>query len=135
MKQLLSFLLGMCWLMNGWSQCEESIHAAEIALGKSYIANPQFNAGMLSAGDSLTFESVWLANNTYRIATSAGEKEQIDIRLFDQNNHLIFSGSEFDYPARWDFFIENSMTIRCVVRTIQVPETPFCLAVLTGFKK
>ena len=135
MKHHLSFLLGIFWLVNGWSQCEESIQAAESALGKSYIANPQFNAGMLLAGDSLTFESVWLANNTYRIATSAGEKELIDIRLFDQNNQLIFSGSEFNYPTKWDFFIENSMNIRCVVRAIEVPATPFCLAVLTGFKK
>jgi hypothetical protein len=135
MKQLLTFFLVIFWLVSGWSQCEESIHAAEVSLGKSYIANPQFNSGIVSAGDSLIFESVWLANNTYRIATSAGEQEQIDIRLFDQNNNLIFSGSEFNYPTKWDFFIENSMTVRCVVRPIQLSATPYCLTVLTGFKK
>jgi hypothetical protein len=135
MKRLIPFLLSICWLTNGWSQCVESLRAAEAALGKSFIANPQFHEAILSKSDSLTFESVWLANNTYRIATSASEEEQIDIRLFDQNNQLIFSGSEFNYPSKWDFFIENSMTVKCVVRPVQVPATPFCLTILTGFKK
>jgi hypothetical protein len=135
MNKLLPFFLSICWMTNGWSQCEESLNSAEAALGKSFIVNPQFNSAVLSVSDSLTFESVWLANNTYRIATSAGEKEQIDIRLFDQNNQLIFSGSEFNYPSKWDFFIENSMTIKCVVRPVQVASTPFCITVLTGFKK
>ena len=135
MIRLIPFLLSICWLTNGWSQCDESLRAAEAALGKSFIANPQFHEAILSQNDSLTFESVWLANNTYRIATSASEEEQIDIRLFDQNNQLIFSGSEFNYPSKWDFFIENSMTVKCVVRPVQVAASPSCLTVLTGFKK
>ena len=135
MKQLLPFFLCLCWLSSAWSQCEESLHSAEAALGKSFIVNPQFNSAVLSVNDSLTFESVWLANNTYRIATSAQENEQVEIQLFDQNNQLIFSGSEFNYPSKWDFFIENSMTVKCVVRPVKMNATPCCLTVLTGFKK
>ncbi len=109
--------------------------AAESAMGKTFIATPQFNMGQVSTGDSLSFEASWLANNTYRIATSSNDKQPVDIRLYDQNNNLIFTGAEFDYPEKWDFFIEHSMKVRCVIRPVNAPTSPLCLTVLTGFKK
>jgi hypothetical protein len=135
MKKLLSLSLFLALHSCVIAQCEESLKAAESAMGKAFIANPQFNMGQLSSGDSLSFESSWLANNTYRIATSSNEKQPVDIRLYDQNNNLIFTGSEFDYPGKWDFFIEHSMKVRCVIRPVNNSTTPFCLTVLTGFKK
>jgi hypothetical protein len=135
MKKLLSLSLFIALHSFVIAQCEESLKAAENAMGKAFITNPQFNMGQLSSGDSLTFESSWLANNTYRIATSSNDKQLVDIRLYDQNNNLIFTGSEFEYPEKWDFFIEHSMKVRCVIRPVNNPPSPFCLTVLTGFKK
>ena len=117
------------------AQCEQSMLAAEKAMGANFIADPQYIQGQLTGTDSLQFESVWLADNTYRIATSGSEKQRIAISIFDQNNNLIFNSSEFNYPTDWDFFVEQSMKIRCVVRPILVTNDAICVTVLTGFKK
>lgn len=117
------------------SQCEQSMLAAEKAMGDNFIADPQYVQGMLTNTDSLQFESVWLADNTYRIASSGSEKQRVAISLFDQNNNPLFNNSEFNYPADWDFFVEQSMKIRCVVRPMVETKEAICVTVLTGFKK
>ena len=117
------------------SQCEQSMLAAEKAMGENFIADPQYVQGMLTSNDSLQFESVWLADNTYRIASSGSEKQRVAISLFDQNNIPIFDNSEFNYPADWDFFVEQSMKVRCVVRPVIETNEAICITVLTGFKK
>jgi hypothetical protein len=128
----LIFLLAVS-TVRSWSQCESSLSAAEKAFGSNFIAEPHYLQGMLMQGDSLSFQTTWLADNTYRIATSSTELQRIKILVFDQNNNIVFNSSEFNYPSQWDFFIENSMAIRCVIRS-ELPE-PTCVAVLTGFKK
>jgi len=117
------------------SQCEQSMLAAEKAMGDNFIADPQYVQGMLTNTDSLQFESVWLADNTYRIASSGSEKQRISISLFDQNNNPIFKNAEFNYPTDWDFFVEQSMKIRCVIRPMVETNEAICVTVLTGFKK
>jgi hypothetical protein len=105
------------------------------ALGENFIAHPQYVQGTLTSADSLQFESVWLANNTYRIATSGSEKQRVAVSIFDQNNNPIFDNSDFSYAADWDFFVEQSMKIRCVVRPLAESNEVICVTALTGFKK
>ncbi len=135
MKKYALLLMLLMGYAIGRSQCEQSMLAADKALGENFIAHPQYVQGMLTNADSLQFESIWLANNTYRIATSATDKQRVAISLFDQNNNPIFNSSEFNYPADWDFFVEQSMKIRCVVRPIVATNETICVTVLTGFKK
>jgi len=135
MKKYALLLMLLMGYAIGRSQCEQSMLAADKALGENFIAHPQYVQGMLTSTDSLQFESVWLANNTYRLATSATDKQRVAISLFDQNNNPIFNSSEFNYPADWDFFVEQSMKIRCVVRPIVATNETICVTVLTGFKK
>jgi hypothetical protein len=117
------------------AQCEQSMLAAEKVMGANFIADPQYIQGQLTGTDSLRFESVWLADNTYRIATSGSEKQRVAISIFDQNNNLIFDSLEFNHPADWDFFVDQSMKISCVVRPILTTNDAVCVTVLTGFKK
>jgi len=133
MKLIVVFLLLLGCPTLGWSQCEESLRKAEKTFGTNFIAEPNYVQGMLSQGDTLTFHSLWLVDNTYRIATSASDLERIRITIFDQNNNIIFDSAEFNYPADWDFFVENSLAVRCVIRS-EMTE-PGCVTVLTGFKK
>ena len=118
-----------------WCQCSESLRRAESALGEQYIAIPQHIETSLKPGDTLSFEAVWLANNTYRIATSQIENQKVEILLFDEKKNLIFKSSEFNYPRAWDFFIEHSLRITCIVRCLSASNEQQCLTVLTGFKK
>jgi hypothetical protein len=108
---------------------------AESALGEQYIAIPQHVETLIKPGDTLSFEAVWLANNTYRIATSQIENQNIEIILFDEKKNLIFNSSEFNYPRAWDFFVEQSLRITCIVRCLSASNEQQCLTVLTGFKK
>ena len=133
MKVTLSILLWMTASIQLWSQCEESLQIAEKTFGTNFIAEPQYVQGMISRDDSLSFTSLWLSENTYRIATSATEKERIKFIVFDKNNNIIFDSSEFNSPADWDFFVEQSLEVRCVVRCERTE--PICVTVLTGFKK
>jgi hypothetical protein len=116
-------------------QCEESMQAAEKNLGENYITDTRFAQTLISGDDSLVVNYVWLANNTYRIATSPLDNRQMNIKAFDQNNNLIFDNAAFGYPSAWNFFIEHSMPVRCVFRLMDKPVTPVCFTVLTGFKK
>jgi len=118
-----------------WCQCSESLRMAESALGEQYIAIPQHVETLIKPGDTLSFEAVWLANNTYRIATSQIENQNIEIILFDEKKNLIFNSSEFNYPRAWDFFVEQSLRITCIVRCLSASNEQQCLTVLTGFKK
>ena len=135
MKKLTLLLIIALCSSAARSQCEQSMLAAEKAMGENFIADPQYVQAMLTNTDSLQFESVWLADNTYRIASSGSEKQRVAISLFDQNNNPIFNNSEFNYPADWDFFVEQSMKIRCVIRPILESNEAICVTVLTGFKK
>jgi hypothetical protein len=135
MKKLTLLLMIALCSSAARSQCEQSMLAAEKAMGENFIADPQYVQAMLTNTDSLQFESVWLADNTYRIASSGSEKQRVAISLFDQNNNPIFNNAEFNYPADWDFFVEQSMKIRCVVRPIVATNETICVTVLTGFKK
>jgi hypothetical protein len=135
MKKFTLLLMAALCSSFAHSQCEQSMLAAEKAMGENFIAEPQYVQGMLTNTDSLQFESVWLADNTYRIASSGSEKQRVAISLFDQNNNPIFNNSEFNYPADWDFFVEQSMKIRCVIRPILESNEAICVTVLTGFKK
>ena len=135
MKKLTLLLIIALCSSAARSQCDQSMLAAEKAMGENFIADPQYVQAMLTNTDSLQFESVWLADNTYRIASSGSEKQRVAISLFDQNNNPIFNNSEFNYPADWDFFVEQSMKIRCVIRPILESNEAICVTVLTGFKK
>jgi hypothetical protein len=116
-------------------QCDESMQAAEKNLGENYITDTRFAQTLISGDDSLVVNYVWLANNTYRIATSPLDSRQMNIKAFDQNNNLIFDNAAFGYPSAWNFFIEHSMPVRCVFRLMDKLVTPVCFTVLTGFKK
>jgi hypothetical protein len=125
--------LALALKLNG--QCEQSFKTAETNLGQNFIVDPRHAQAIVSNGDSLTFQATWLASNTYRVATSSSEKQPVRFILFDQNNTPIFDSSEFNYPVKWDFFVEESMIIRCVVHTVIDISEPYCLTTLTGFKK
>jgi hypothetical protein len=135
MKKYVLFLIFAMGCAIAHSQCEQSMLAADKALGENFIAHPQYVQGTITSADSLQFESVWLANNTYRIATSGSEKQRVAISIFDQNNNPIFDNSDFSYAADWDFFVEQSMKIRCVVRPLAESNEVICVTALTGFKK
>jgi hypothetical protein len=123
----------MAFVCSG--QCDDSMKAAEKNLGENYITDTRFVQTVISGNDSLVVNYVWLANNTYRVATSSTGNQEINIQAFDQNNNLIFDNSAFGYPSTWNFFIEHSMPVRCVFRMMEKPVTPVCFTVLTGFKK
>jgi hypothetical protein len=116
-------------------QCDESMQAAEKNLGENYITDTRFAQTLISGDDSLVVNYIWLANNTYRVATSSTSNQEISIQAFDQNNNLIFDNAAFGHPSAWNFFIEHSMPVRCVFRLMAKPVTPVCFTVLTGFKK
>jgi hypothetical protein len=117
------------------SQCEDSIKDAEKALGKNFIADPHVLQATMQAQDSLAFESLWLEKNTYRIATSGNDHQRVSVLVYDENNTIVFDNSAFGSPPVWDFFVEHSMKVRCVVRFLNPTPQSHCLTVLTGFKK
>jgi hypothetical protein len=117
------------------AQCEESEAAAKQMLGENFIADPNFVQAQLAINDSLSFEALWLGNNTYRVAASSTDKAKIIIKLFDENNNLVFDNSAFNYPSAWTFFLEHSMKVRGVVQRVGGSDRSSCLTVITGFRK
>lgn len=117
------------------SQCDATMKEAEKALGTNFIADPHILQATMQAKDSLAFEALWLEKNTYRIATSGNDQQQVSVLVYDERNTIVFDNSAYGSPPVWDFFVEHSMKVRCVVRFLNPKLQPHCLTVLTGFKK
>ena len=135
MKSLQLIILILFASVRMAAQCDESEAAAKLLLGDLFIADPNFLQAQVAAEDSLVFETLWLGNNTYRVAASSTEKEKISIKLFDENNNLVFDNSAFNYPIAWTFFLEHSMKVRGVVKRAEGTGRPTCITVITGFRK
>jgi hypothetical protein len=135
MKYNLIFAIVSLLPASMWGQCAETLQIAERALGANFIEIPQHLEGSVKTGETLSFEAVWLANNTYRIATSQAENQKIEVIILDDKKNPIFNSAEFNYPQVWDFYVEYSQRISCFVRYVSDSNEPHCLTVLTGFKK
>lgn len=104
--------------------------------GKVFISDGQVYQAFVDAEQSAEFKVTLYGGSLYRIATTAGEKDNYVIfNVYDQERNLLFSNADYDNAPYWDFKIDN--TLDCYVEAYLDIDKKVsgCLVVLIGFNK
>jgi hypothetical protein len=104
--------------------------------GKVFISDGQVYKAFVDAEQSAEFKVTLYGGSLYRIATTAGTKDDYVIfNVYDQERNLLFSNADQDNAPFWDFKIDN--TLDCYVEAYLDIDKKVsgCLVVLIGFNK
>jgi hypothetical protein len=104
--------------------------------GKVFISDGQVYKAFVDAEQSAEFKVTLYGGSLYRVATTAGIKDNYVIfNVYDQDRNLLFSNADYDNHPYWDFKIDN--TLDCYVEAYLDIDKKVsgCLVVLIGFNK
>lgn len=104
--------------------------------GKVFISDGQVYQAFVDAEQSAEFKTTLYGGSIYRVATTAGSKDNYVIfNVYDQQRNLLFSNQDHNNAPYWDFKIEN--TLDCYVEAYLDIEKKVsgCLVLLIGFTK
>ena len=88
--------------------------SADTDAGKTFISDGQVYRAFVDAEQSAEFKVTLYGGSLYRIATTAGTKDNYVIfNVYDKDRNLLFSNADFDNQPYWDFRIDN--TLDCYV--------------------
>ena len=110
--------------------------SADVNQGESFISDGQVYKAFVDADQSAEFKVTFYGGSTYRIASTAGTKDNYVIfNVYDQDRNLLFTNKDFNNEPYWDFKIDN--TLDCYVEAYLDIDKKVsgCLVVLIGFKK
>src|SRR5690606_36054277 len=86
--------------------------ATKTNAGRGYISDGQVYQAFVDAEQSAEFKVTFYGKSWYRIATTAGTKDDYVIfNVYDQERNLLFSNADFDNEPFWDFYIDNTLDV------------------------
>ena len=109
---------------------------ADADKGTSFISDGQVYKAFVDADQSAEFKVTFYGGSSYRIAATAGTKDNYVIfNVYDQDRNLLFTNKDFNNEPYWDFKIDN--TLDCYVEAYLDIDKKVsgCLVVLIGFQK
>ena len=111
--------------------------ATKSASGRAYISDGQVYQAFVDAEQSAEFKVTLYGDSWYRIASSAGTKDDYVIfNVWDQDReHLLFSNMDFDNAPYWDFFIANTIDVYIEAYLDIDKKVSGCMVLLIGFNK
>jgi len=143
MKKLLLALAVVCAACGTQAQeCDSLVDVCYKYLspnknsGKVFISDGQVYKAFVDAEQSAEFKVTLYGGSLYRVATTAGTKDDYVIfNVYDQDRNLLFSNADHDNHPYWDFKIDN--TLDCYVEAYLDIDKKVsgCLVVLIGFNK
>ncbi len=143
MKKLLLILIAGFFSFGSFSQeCDSLVNVCYKYLsqdsksGKVFISDGQVYKAFVDAEQSAEFKVTLYGGSLYRIATTAGTKDDYVIfNVYDQDRNLLFSNADHKNHPYWDFKIDN--TLDCYVEAYLDIDKKVsgCLVVLIGFNK
>ncbi|MDG5800094.1 hypothetical protein QA597_06950 [Marinilabiliaceae bacterium ANBcel2] len=130
-------------LLSGFSQ----IAASQCTGFARNIARPMlepfrhdgnFNATYIEEGERAELYKTFFRGEEYRLVVTAVEAlPDIRVRVFDENQHLLFDNANHEYTKVWDFVAETTSNIMVQVIVHDLEEESVkggCLAILFGVK-
>jgi hypothetical protein len=106
------------------------------AMNRIFISDGQVYRAFLRDDEASEFQSTFYGGSTYRIATSAGIKDNyIIFEVFDTERNLLFSNEDYEYAPYWDFSVENSLNVTIEVKLDVDKKVSGCASVMIGFAK
>ncbi|NOQ70740.1 MAG: hypothetical protein GQ574_01990 [Crocinitomix sp.] len=110
--------------------------SADASVGKIFISDGQVYKAFVDAEQAAEFKVTLYGGSLYRIAATAGEKENYVIfNVYDKERNLLFSNQEYENKPYWDFKIDN--TLDCYIEAYLDIDKKVsgCIVVLLGFQK
>jgi hypothetical protein len=144
MKKIISLLtlVFLTGLSSYAQECDSLVNvcykylAADQKSGKVFISDGQVYKAFVDAEQSAEFKVTLYGGSLYRIAATAGEKDDYVIfNVYDKERNLLFSNKDHNNKPYWDFKIDN--TLDCYIETNLDLDKKVsgCIVVLLGFKK
>lgn len=119
--------------------CDSIVKITESYLkqdNKLFVSDGQVYKAFLDENQAAEFYTTLYGGTTYRIAASAGNKDNFIIfNVYDKDRNLIFSNKEYKNAPYWDFKVVN--TIECFVeaKLDLDKKVSGCAVLLIGFKR
>jgi hypothetical protein len=143
MKNILGILLVSLFVNMSYAQecdsltyiCYEYLKV-DMKNDKPFISDGQVYQAFVDVEQSAEFKVTLFGGSFYRIATTAGKRDNYVIfSVYDMDRNLLFTNEDFNNKPYWDFKIEN--TIDCFVEArIDIDKkVSGCLVVLLGFQR
>ena len=109
---------------------------SDIKNNKVFISDGQVYQAFVDVDQSAEFKITLFGGTLYRIATTAGLKDDYVIfNVYDQDRNLLFSNEDYDNKPYWDFKVDN--TIDCYIEAYLDLDKKVsgCLVILLGFQR
>ncbi|MFP4041713.1 MAG: hypothetical protein ACLFPH_05565 [Bacteroidales bacterium] len=145
MKKLYNSIFILFLLMiipfNGQSQCKhfaKQICKQEL---EPYIHDGNYNAAVLTEGESAEMYKTFYSGQNYRVAICAANNlPDIHFQILDVDRNVLYDNSKDDFDSTWDFYPENSQQLIIslkVKNSDQDTEEPVsgCVAIMIGLKE
>jgi len=104
--------------------------------GTLYVSDGQTYRAFLDEDQTAEFQTTFFGGNTYRIAASAGTRENYVIfEVRDTQNNLIFSNVDHKNAPYWDFKVDSSLDVVISMSLDANKKSSGCAVMLIGFKQ
>ena len=101
-----------------------------------FISDGQVYRAFLSDEESAEFSTTFFGGSTYRIAVSAGKRQDYVIfEIRDEQDILLFSNADQGNAPYWDFKITSTMECKISTRLDPNKKSSGCVIMLIGFEK
>ena len=127
--------------LSGKSQCKhfaQQVCKQELA---PYIHDGNYNAAILTEGESAEMYKTFYANQNYRIHICGSSVfPPIHFQILDVNRNVLYDNEKDDYAPNWDFMPESSQQLIIslkVKNSDENSEEPVsgCVAIMIGIKE
>ena len=140
MKLLLVFALSIFTVSSYAQDCERIVRNCEALLkkntdGSEFISDGQVYTAFLDR-EKAEFKTTFFGGTTYRIAASAGSKDNFVVfTIKDPQGNILFSNKNYKNAPYWDFKVIESLPITIETELDLELKVTGCAVMLIGFKK
>ncbi len=119
--------------------CEEIVKECEALLRKDapvdFVSDGQVYTVFLDR-EKAEFETTFYGGTTYRLAASAGSKDDYVIfTIKDPEGHILFSNKNYRNAPFWDFKIHESLPVTIEAELDRDLKVTGCVVMMIGFQK
>lgn len=127
----------LAFTKNASAQCDTVASLCGKHLTAQFISDgQQYRALLLNSEETAEFRTTFYGNTTYRIAACSGMSDgNLVFYVYDKDNHLLFTNSEYKNAPYWDFKITSTLDCRIEAKLDANHTGSGCAVLLIGFKQ
>jgi len=137
---LIASLFSIFFAADSYSQnCEEIVGICEkllkTAKGQEFVSDGQVYSAFLDR-EKAQFKTTFFGGSTYRIAASAGSKQNFVIfTVRDVDKNILYSNKNYKNAPYWDFKVLETIEVSIETEMDLDLKGTGCAVMLIGFKK